>query len=475
MRLTQNELQRYADELPIGYYANTRLSVKIDADADTSYFMPSTREIFISLKGVNDSIKGTARGTADTEERAVRAHLYHELSHAILTPKDMQNNEIRNVFEDERIETLLRSYYHKVNFRDNVKALCGYDGKAPTTDWEKYYFAVRFRVAPKDILNEIDRVIYEYSDLNWNSNNSLWSYYRDIDYIYYLITQKQYSEQEWSQLVAQATLNAENCGEGDVPTEYADATAEEGNGQENEGEGECGHSAGEGNPIADAFENAINNSYDFTLYNALETILQSFQKKNVSGSSIQAYSGRMNPRNCARNDYRYFDRQATVNSSNPYGTFHLNLFVDNSGSFSSNAAQANKIMATLCLLESRYNFFTVDFAFCGDSVEHKNHNELYLMADEGTAVDEGAFKVFKSMQKKNTVVYNLVLYDGDAYKHHSGKYVYEPFDTPNTTLILDTSCQNDAKVVKNAKVIISNQYLSTLNKNIVKTLRQALR
>ena len=49
MKMTKDELQRYADELPIGYYAHTRLRVTIDENADTSYFMPTTREIFISL------------------------------------------------------------------------------------------------------------------------------------------------------------------------------------------------------------------------------------------------------------------------------------------------------------------------------------------------------------------------------------------------------------------------------------------
>ena len=147
MKMTKDELQRYADELPIGYYAHTRLRVTIDENADTSYFMPTTREIFISLKGVNDSIGGTKMQDESTKERAVRAHLYHELSHAILTPREMRNTDMRNVFEDERIESLLRTYYHKVDFRVNVKALCGYNGAPPTNAWEKFYYAVRFRMA----------------------------------------------------------------------------------------------------------------------------------------------------------------------------------------------------------------------------------------------------------------------------------------------------------------------------------------
>ena len=317
-------------------------------------------------------------------------------------------------------------------------------------------------------------------------------YYRDIEYIYDITSNENYSENEWTILAQQSAESTEGEGGANIPAEYMDGngTSENadaemdgmGQGKDNEGESENsenseeGHGCSHNNPFERALEQAIENSYDSELYATLETILQGFAKKNSRGSALQAYSGHINPRNCVREDYRYFDRKATVNGSNPYGTFHLNLFVDNSGSFSNNKIQANKIIATLCALESKYNFFTVDFAFCGDEVKHRNHNELYLQADEGTTIPSQAKGVFNSMQRKNTMVYNIVLYDGYAYyDRKTYSYCYEAFDTANTTLILDSSCMSASSDVKNAKVIISRNYLSALSKNITKTLRQAVR
>lgn len=498
MKLTVDELQKYADELPIGYYANTRIKISIDKNAPTSYFMPSTREIYISLNGVNDSLKNV-KDSKHNAEVAVRAHLYHELSHAILTPSLLNVTDTINVFEDERIETLLRNYYKKVNFRSNIIALCDYNGEKPTTNDEVFFYAVRFRATSKENNEKIDALIDKYKKLNWNSdwhNSNFDTYSTDIYNLYYELTKntpQSITDEQWEEWKNNSDLFNGMNGEGDVPQEYSEsaqsgegANGESANAQgirnsaEGEGEeydeGENGHEAGRG-LFEQAMEDAMNESIDFDFYKSVEQILIGFQKRNQrGGSAMQSYGGVFNPRNCARDDYRYFDRKTTVNGANPYGTVHLNLFIDNSGSFSSNAKQANKIIGSLCELERRYPFFTVDFAFCGDKVERVEKSKAYLQADEGTHIQSGAIEVVKSMQKKNTCVYNIVLYDGWAsYPQNAFKHCYEPFDLQNTTLILDNSCAPYATKCENAKVIISNRYLPTLTKNIIKTLQTAFR
>lgn len=501
MKLTKNELQQHIDILPIGYYAHARVEVKVDDEFHTSYFSPATREIFISLKGVNNSLKNVDGTDPDKAERAVRAHLYHELSHAILTPRQLNVDDEINVFEDERIETLLKDYYHKVDFKTNIKELCDFDGTPPTNNFQKFFYAVRFRIGKKEWLDEVDRIIKEYAHLNWNSEvRKCWNYQGEIRDLYTRICNEKMSKQEWQDLIDEKAKEQAEQGKGenaDIPEDYDTSSAnseeeESAEGKEKaksqnvkEGEGEggeeetdqFGHEAGEGNPLAEALENAFASLRDPELYDALDNVLQNYSKKNKGGNALQAHSGVLNPRLCGREDCRFFERRATANGSNTYGSLHLNLFIDESGSFSHNAELANKVIATLADLERRYSsFFSVDFAFCGDYVHKVDKSHSYLNPSTGTHIPYEALEVVKGMQKKGEFNYNIVLYDGNAYwERGSLKHCYEPFDYSNFTLILDTSCAQNAKRIKNAKVIISNDYLGELKKNILLTLQRAFR
>ena len=494
MQLTLDQLQHYADELPIGYYANSRVVVKIDENAPTSYFTPSTREIYISLNGVNDSL-AKVKDSAENAEVAVRAHLYHELSHALLTPRELQVTDIINIFEDERIETLLKNYYKKVNFRNNIIALCDYNGEKPTTADEVFFYAVRFRATTKEINEKINALIAKHKGLNWNSDVWNSTYIYDINNLYNEITNAPLpNDEEWEQMKANSPIFNQG-GEGvngDIPQEFMQGnggeqgegnsaqgkgtqTKDSESGEEIEGEGNGGHGAGRG-IFESALDQAYEQSIDTDFYREVESILLNFKKRNQKGgSAMQSYGGVFNPRNCGRDDYRYFDRKATVNGTNPYGSVHLNLFIDDSGSFNPNAKRANKVIGTLCELERKYPFFTVDFALCGDKVTRVEKKDAFVNAHDGTSIQSGAINIVKSMQKKNTYVYNIVLYDGWAHYPSSFKHCYEPWDMPNATLILDDSCAPYAKNCESAKVIISRNYLPTLTKNIIKTLQTAFR
>ena len=499
MTISKNELQQIADTLPIGYYAKARVSLEIDDKADTSYFMPSTRQIFVSLKGVNTSLAQIKKPTAEEAEKAVRAHLYHELSHAILTPPELPAMDHINVFEDERIETLLDDYYLKVNFKENIKALCGFDGRPPQDDFQKFFYACRFRIGKQEWLDEVDEIIKEYATLNWNSELSMvYNYHRRINEFYKKIVNSSTSDQEWQQMIEEAMQREQSANQSapDIPDSYsqskqntnegeeAEGASANGQNQNGEGEGEEGeenqdtayaHGGGKSDLIQKAMESAFSALRDDELYDALDFILQNFAKKNKGGSAMQTYSGVFNPRNCTRDDFRYFDRKATVNGQNSFGSLNLNLFIDNSGSFKPNAKKANQIIATLCELERKYPFFSVDFAFCGDEVVHVEKSKALLQANQGTSVQAEAVSIVKKMQKRNAYNYNIVLYDGWA-DCDDLKYPYEPWDMSNATLILDRGCKTSGgNKVKIAKVIYADNYLEELNRHIILTLQRAFR
>ena len=224
------------------------------------------------------------------------------------------------------------------------------------------------------------------------------------------------------------------------------------------------------------FNTAIENRVDTEFFKQMENILLSFQKKNSGGGVINTYSGVFNPRSAGREDYRYFDRMAKSRNSGRYGTFHLNFFIDNSGSFYWNATLANQIVCALIELEKKYSFFTVDFALCDEKIHRcENKAKFKVDPDGGNNLPRGSAEIVKAMQRQNTFNYNIVLFDGTTDSYYARKKVYAPFDIHNTTMIIDPTCAKDARTMTVAKVITCRNYLEEVQKEILKSLNNALR
>ena len=485
MTITNEQIKEIVETLPIGFYANTRVAVKMDYTAETSYFMPSTREVFISPKIVKQGLANIKEVDNDTLDRLIRGQVYHELSHAMLTPKTLTITDKINVFEDERIETLLDTYYRNVDFKWMVKTICDFEHlQKPINADDAFYQLVRFRVGNKELLKEVDEIIKKYQKLNWNSEQDLSAvYYWDILFLYSKVCdhfkkhQEEYTEQAFEQN-KKASQKMNGSLQADIPESFGEQEqGQNGNGQEEEQDGdeqERGKSADmfDGQEL---FDKALKEVIDTAFYQSVETLLTAFQKKNSGhGGAVSGYSGVFNPRQVGADDYRYFQRKHSARTSNRYGTFHLNLFIDDSGSFEDNAPLANKIVRTLIDLEKKYSFFSVDFAGCGDGVKHCTDKRTFrIKANSGTALYAEDKETVKDMQRKDALTYNIVLYDGDCLSAFINRYL--PFDYSNATLILDSSCRNSAKSVKNAKVVISKEYLQDLKENVLQAIRNALR
>ena len=107
MDFTIRECEAILKTLPVGYYCGGRINVTLDKNEPTSYFRHEDNSIVISYPIIS---KGLEAVTDETwKETAVRSMLYHEVSHAILTPdsymKDEESTtmlEVLNIFEDER-------------------------------------------------------------------------------------------------------------------------------------------------------------------------------------------------------------------------------------------------------------------------------------------------------------------------------------------------------------------------------------
>lgn len=179
-----NVVQNILNTLPIGYYLGRAITVTLSTGMD-SYFNPAKDEIVIGYQAIemafNNLAKSTYKINEHSEEELIRGILYHEISHVILTPKDLKSYDSRyadqiNIFEDERIETIFKKYYMNTNFKKNVIIFNDYHkGDSPRNALEAFYFIVRFHVGPKNYVNRVAQIIRNYRSVN-AATDSYWRY-----------------------------------------------------------------------------------------------------------------------------------------------------------------------------------------------------------------------------------------------------------------------------------------------------------
>ena len=184
--MTKYELDKILATLPIGYYAQRNIGITSSETEETSFYNPAEDAIVISLPIINTAIKNMPKGSLN--ENAVRAMLYHEVSHAILTAnKPGLWSDVLNVFEDERIETLLADYYLNVDFKRQVLAINNIRSEAdipvPVDGWDYFCQVVRFRHGDKKDLETVDKIIKDYANLT-SVDGYWWGYAEEVEKFY---------------------------------------------------------------------------------------------------------------------------------------------------------------------------------------------------------------------------------------------------------------------------------------------------
>ena len=506
MELTFAKCESIVNTLPIGFYTGRRIGITIDKDAETSFYDPMEDKIVVSYPIIAMRMKQTPDGTCD-EEEAVRSMLYHEVSHAILTPaSEMHNSFQLNCMEDERIETVLRHYYHGVNFRKQLLDVHG--GKIPQAkDAQSAFFnAVRFGLGTGKVQTEVNRILKKYAKMNrgtrrWESNRESFGagYYEDdVDNLWDLVRKEYKAHPEEFQ-------PQDGSGEGE-PQEM-DSMGQSKPQKGAKGEGEEQEQASMGNEgeqqeampkEAEAHEVELNSEEIKKMVGAslsnkpdlpqeqvqklaefqktVEMIIGNFNKKNKGGSGINAYSGVFNPRAVARKDYRFFERAMTTQGNNKFGTCHLNLIIDSSGSFCDNVPLTNGILAVLSEIERKNRNFSMDVAF----INHDFHlcesvRERKMVAHGGNDIPDDMKEILMKLQKPQTCNYNIVLFDGDAICNRWGNYdgnkLFGVFDMKQTTLITDPDNEQYMNPpFTSAKVVVTQNYTEELIDHIIHAL-----
>ena len=175
MLVTKALVDAIVKTLPLNYYfPDCKAEIIVDEKAETSYWIPALNKIHISLPALQQICKKIE--VNESLETFVRSNLYHELSHALLTPPNLigefasqLKNNVTNVFEDERIETLLRNFYLGVDFKRNIILLNGWEGEPPKSAFEAFYHTVRFRSGKEVHLKKVNSLIHDYASLTSES------------------------------------------------------------------------------------------------------------------------------------------------------------------------------------------------------------------------------------------------------------------------------------------------------------------
>ena len=484
MELTKVNAERITKTLPIGFYTGRNIPVTIDEIHEMSWYNPKEDTIGISLEQLGMGTKGI--DDLMEFERMVRSNFYHEVSHAILTPQEMQALPHRNIFEDERIERLLKEYYFGVDFKKSLYAINGYPPPKPESPEQWFFLLCRYGIGKPELLEKVAQIIECHKALNRASGS--YDYQRAIDALYKELQEDMEKNPEYYEGIADKLEKGEMPTEGDLKCD--------GDG-EGDGEGsDKGKSVGkpdkgEGMSRAQILEqmkkaSAPAERLDENLYNAMSALFENYKRKNKGGSALQAHSGVLNFRLADRADCRMFERPSPCRGSNQFGSFHLNLFIDVSGSFCGSDRVVNQFLRVLDRIEQTNSMFTYDVITVGapDREEILPRHKREIHAGGGNHLSKRIFEIFRKQQLPQTYNYNVVMFDGDAYSndcmipsnvHLPDGKGFLAFSTSNCTIITDRSNKGYIdKWCPTTRTIYTGDFCREFFKNIQQIMALAL-
>ena len=505
MSVSYFEVKKVFDTLPVGYYIGRDVKRELSESENGSYYDPMNDKITISFPFIKE---GLDKSETTGIENDIRTLLYHEVSHAFLTPKrlmeifrryttrqgynelmiGMSFNDIINIFEDERIERIFDNYFYGVNFRKYCERVNNWKGIShPSNIQEAWFDFIRFRTTTKrceELLPRIDEIIKIYNNLtNWSENTLSWGY---CSYVWKLFIN---FFNNWKE---KDKTNKES-NKSDTKSESSESKKADNSSSENEEKGKAEEGGSEITNNSDDGENPIISSKELQKIiknireqyidkNIIETFMLLFNKNSKvtkkNSAAINTYSGVFNPRSVIRDDYKFFLQSNRVGHQKAFSKMKLNLFIDRSGSFLDSVPMVNKIIYALQKVEKINPDFEFDVVTIGMGERLLPKNNRIFNANGGNAITPALKKIYNSLQNSKYQTINILLFDGNCHTDCDFEDCENLSVFNNKKSIVISEDSNKAafdKFIPSVKVNYCRDFVNELFKSIITALQIVLR
>lgn len=504
MQITYNQVKKILDTLPIGYYLGHSIPpVKLSKESEITYIDQITEEITVSFRNVQTMLQN-APDDIDVES-VVRGLLYHEVSHAVLTPamtfkedpipvvsysyctneffKFLRRayyekfncnlslsaqKDIINIVEDERIETLLKDYYLNVDFRKNVVLLNGItnpEKELENADLLKRLFLVcRYHVGTQAELNSLTDLILDNRKITNRPEKARIDYYiNDIEmFAVTILNNVKVPTQQDSQQQPDNKGAKDGQQNGTLPPVEINDLFKDNSDMRKDPE-----------EIRDVLRNASTNQEAASCADRLNRIITTaMNKRKMRSGAHTAYAGNIDPRLCGNNDYRWFTKKSTTGNGKRFDKININLFCDNSGSFCGDEDNLNGLIVTLLKLAEQNKDLTVTTTHINKSIRRGTKEDMFVHCDGGTVLDDSIKTIYPSLQKPNATNWNVVVFDGYCNKPEN----FVAFNHPNVIMVVDDSNRStiNAYCPQTRSKIITSNYAKEFEHTVLALLEQAL-
>lgn len=522
--LKKETLLKIANTLPIGFYLGRRIAVDFDDNSNASYYSPLEDKIKISLRMIQDIIERENTEDKLEFEKDLRCLLYHEISHVILTPKNLMDfaqyyqREILNIFEDTRIETILKNYYRLVNFEKFVRKVNNFNYQMPKDALDLFYQVVRYNVGNQRLLDMKQNIIKNYLDMSSQKakGSTMKRYVNDIQDLYdecakeFDNMQKQMQNQQDQENQEDQDSNGNGNGsnikgkgnkqksskkpnksQNNEPNEEDEEDDESSNDSEDAQNSNDGNeekeSFNEGNELFSKDElmemvkkifkkMSSEENMDTKLYNRLKEIIIKRKGKGNRPSGSLNYNGRrLNTKAYIKpnTDYKWFERKVGGSIQNQ-DKIRINLYIDNSGSFDHNDKKMNSILLALKKIERELTDIEFTLTTIANDIYERELNKDFVFQSGGGTylLDSIGAIVRKNNSTKNNRV-NIVMFDGQA----GYSYNFRHFNDTKSIIIYEEENKNAVEkyAPRAFKTFVEqNEFTDKLSESIVNGLYRVL-
>lgn len=520
MKLSFAACEDILKTLPIGYYLGHPVACRLDPDGQDTFINMDTESVTISYSTIATALENIK--VPVEPESVIRGLLYHEISHALLTParlfisytpqaiEDALNTlgysekrahyltanvqKIMNIFEDERIETLCRDYYMNVDFKKNlflINDIAPKEAAASPDPMNRFFAGVRFREASPELLTEVKTAIRKTANLCHGT-----SYGPCADYVLKILelfnkfikdsddlSDKGNSDNESGAKTDTKSDSKSESGSkpesGNAATETKPALTQEEIDELAEAANKATAGEGAGHDELKANFKVLSTNTDIApIENRLERIINAATNKNKGRSTASfGYAGRIDPRATQSKDYRWFAKKTPNGSNRRFDKIHFNLFCDNSGSFGTSRSKMNALLLALRKYAEKNRDFSVSVIHCARGMEVRGDNDWPLTCDHGSDLYNDTKKIVDGLQVPNATVVNVVVFDGYMSPpcRDQAENVYKAFNKPNFIIVSDVSNKKLFKYAPSARVTyVTDYYADTFIDIIFKQLEALL-